>query len=148
MVTMMLLQLMDQSDLRAAHRHASWLRRPAVQQVEIGEGLLDGTERVQTAAALRRWFNDCGCGVGTIALLTTMAALLLTFGWTLPSLAVALASGLIAALAGKLAGLAWSRHRIHHTLRRIADAAPTPASGLGPGRPEFPASQTLRLRQP
>jgi hypothetical protein len=146
---MMLVRLMDQSDLRAAHRHASWLRRPAVQQVEIGEALLDDeTERVQIAAALRRWFNDCGCGVGTIALLTTVATLLLTLGWTLPALAVALASGLVAALAGKLAALAWSRHRIHHTLRRIADAAPTPVSGVGSGRPKLPASRTLWLSEP
>jgi hypothetical protein len=133
-VTTMILRLLDQSDLRAAHRQASWLRRPAVQQVEIGEAFLDEQQRVRTAAALRRWFNDCGCGFGTAALLVTTVALLLALGRTLPSLAVALVSGLVAALAGKVAALAWSRHRIRRTLRRIADARAMPASDPVEGR--------------
>lgn len=142
----MRLQLESHDDLFQAAALASWLDRPSVSEVVVTLPWLDTDERSSSAQAIRRLFNDCGCAVGSISAMATVAAVLLpqvlTRGWSWPAVGSAVGAGVAAAVAGKLAGLAWSRWRLRARLRLLAQ----PRSG--PPETGQPRSGQPAPRQP
>ena len=110
-------------DLERATALASWLNRPTVTEVVIRLPWLDEDERHRYASAIRRLFNDCGCAVAAAAFIAALAATLLTHvperGWSWPLVGTSLVISITAALAGKLLGLACTRHRLRALLRRV-----------------------------
>jgi hypothetical protein len=123
------LTISSRGDAERAAASVTWLARPHFEAVHID---LDGFDMASAAALgtrIRRLFNDCGCAWGEITLAAAVVVLLLgppLVGW--PS-GLGWASGIaicaVAAVAGKLFGLAWSRRRVHHLLRQLA-ATSTP----------------------
>jgi hypothetical protein len=130
-VSLMRLVLESSDDLERATALASWLNRPTVTEVVVRLPWIDGDERHTYATAIRRLFNDCGCAVATAAFIAAVAASLLTpvvtRDWSWPLVGTSLVLSITAAVAGKLLGLAWTRHRLRALLRRVgrgASAAP------------------------
>ncbi|NJC68611.1 hypothetical protein HC031_02560 [Planosporangium thailandense] len=141
--------LESQEDVLQAAALASWLDRPSVSDVVVALPWLDTAERASSARAIRRLFNDCGCGVGSVAFVATVTAVVLprvlSRAWSWPSLGTAVGAGIAAAVAGKLAGLAWSRWRLRTRLRRLAETRPAesavpaaPAESAVPAAPVKP----------
>lgn len=127
-------------DLERAGAAASWLNRRRVAEVRLTLPGIDEPE--QTAERIRRHHNDCGCRFGELVLGLTVLALCvappLTHtarpGWPATILLLVLA-----AVVGKLAGLAWSRRRLRHHLRRLAVLAGSrDVGGGGDGRKGMP----------
>ncbi len=123
------LQLASRPDVDRALGLAGWLNRPGVRDVDLSLAGLDPAQRAQRAELIRRLFNDCGCAAGTVAFLAAAALALVIrvagSGWDWRSLGLAAGAGVGAAVAGKLGGLAWSRHRLRTELRRLGALSST-----------------------
>ena len=116
------LVIADGGDLRRAHDTASWLGRPRVERVVVTLPGLTEAERQRAGQRLRALHNDCGCRTGELSLVLTAAAV-----WLAPLAApvprpgwpVVLLLLVLAAVGGKLLGLARSRHLLREELRRL-----------------------------
>ena len=123
------LTISSRIDLERAVSSATWLSRPRVAAVHVS---LHGVDQASSAALgtrIGKLFNDCGCAWGEITLAAALVVLLLgpaLVGWPagLGGGGVVVI-GAVAAVAGKLFGLAWSRRRVRQLLRRLA-ATSTP----------------------
>lgn len=119
----MRLVLHGRSDLERTARLATWLSRPAVDDVSVTLPWLTEDERHRAARAIRRYFNDCGCLAGAPAFVIALAWCLAANPWPAgPAWSAAgytLLASVGAALAGKGAGLFWSRWRLRVLIRRI-----------------------------
>lgn len=122
----MRLVLDGRSDLERTERLATWLSRPAVDDVCVTLPWLDEDERHRVARAIQTYFNDCGCLVGAPAFVLALAWCLHASPWPDGSAWAAAGYTLLAsvgaALAGKGAGLLWSRWRLRVLLRRMTHA--------------------------
>ncbi|MGH3455822.1 MAG: hypothetical protein ACRDP2_15490 [Nocardioidaceae bacterium] len=107
--------LSSRADIERAIAAATWLNRPHAAEVRVAPPYVVDGDRI------RRLFNDCGCAWGEFALLAVVVATVFrTLVWDVTInwwwLAATLA---VAGVGGKLAGLAWSRHRLVTTLQRL-----------------------------
>ncbi len=117
------IEIADHADLDRAEALVSWLERPHLDRVIITLPGIGTTERERAAANLRHLFNDCGCAWGLAALVLAGAGSLLVWPSGARGVTGAVLGCLLAAVAGKLLGLAWSRRRLLallHTLRSAA----------------------------
>lgn len=97
-----------------------WFSRPQLVSVDIAIEGVDDRRAAVLGDRIRRLSNDCGCVWGETALLCGLIfSWLVGIGW---GWGVGVCAG--AAVVGKLAGLAWSRHRLVRLLRRLAAAPP------------------------
>lgn len=119
------IEIAERTDLDRAGALVSWLRRPHVDRVVVTLAALDARERERSAEAIRRLFNDCGCTWSAVALVGA-GGVALAAGRSVIGVAL---TALAAAVAGKLLGLAWSRHRLLARLRALRLAA-TPKEGI------------------
>jgi hypothetical protein len=118
------LTIADRTDAERAATTATWLSRPRVAAVEIAIHGVDAPRAAALGARIRRLYNDCGCAWGELALAAALVVVALgpaLVGW--PA-GLGWGSGVLvcagAAVAGKLAGLAWSRWRVRLLLRQLA----------------------------
>ncbi|MEV6816443.1 hypothetical protein [Micromonospora sp. NPDC051296] len=117
------IEIAGHADLDRAEALVSWLERPHLDRVTITLPGLDTTERERTAVTLRHLFNDCGCAWGLAALVVAGAGSLLAWPSGGRGIAVAVLGCLLAAAAGKLLGLAWSRRRLLALLHHLRSAS-------------------------
>jgi hypothetical protein len=128
------LVLATSDDLESAYAGATVLGRPWVDEVRVALPWLEEPERQAAARRLRRHHNDCGCRVGEVALAVAaltawLAPVLLDVdrpGW--PSVVLFL---VVAAVGGKLLGLAVSRRLLMLDLRRLSAGARIKEMGGG-----------------
>ncbi|MFD5389254.1 hypothetical protein ACFWMG_30895 [Streptomyces sp. NPDC127074] len=124
------------ADLKGAAALASWLDRPAVDEVVVRVPWLDADDRKDSAVMIRRLFNDCGCAAAatgfTLAASVFLVCQLAVAGWSWGSAGLAALAGVIAGTGGKLLALAWSRHRLRTLLLRMAETAPAGQRGDHP----------------
>jgi hypothetical protein len=122
-------------DVEHAGRLATWLNRPAVDQVVVSVPWLEVAERHRLARTLEMHFNDGGYAFGVPAFVAALAWCFYTGSWSsdaasLPAAAAyTVAVSVASAMGGKLAGLAWSRWRLRTLLRHIAAAEPSSPGG-------------------
>ncbi len=118
------LTISSRSDAERAAASATWLSRPRYESVRVDLEPLDQRTAASLSAQIRKLFNDCGCAWGELALVAAMITVLLgprLVGWPAShGWGSSIAICVIAAIAGKLAGLAWSRRRVRHLLRHLA----------------------------
>lgn len=117
------LTIASTEDAMAAMRLARWHRRPVLDRVVVAVPGMSQVEATALAAALKRNFNECGCGWGGFALLGT-AAVVSAASWLLkvallPSLGYVALLCVAAALVGRSAALAWSAWRVRVLLSRL-----------------------------
>ena len=123
------LTISSRIDLERAVSSATWLSRPRVAAVHVS---VDGVDQASSAALgtrIGKLFNDCGCAWGEMALAVALVVLLLGPGlvaWPAGlNWAGVVAICAVAAVAGKLFGLALSRRRVRQLLRRLAVTSTT-----------------------
>ncbi|PZG16421.1 hypothetical protein C1I95_17700 [Micromonospora craterilacus] len=117
------IEIADHVDLDRAEALVSWLERPHLDRVTITLPGLDTTERERAAVTVLRLFNDCGCAWGLAALVLAGTGALLVRPDGGQGIAGVVLAGLLAAAAGKLLGLAWSRRRLLALLHNLRSAS-------------------------
>ena len=118
------LTIANRSDAERAAASATWLSRPRFEAVRIDVEHVDGFTAASLSAQIRKLFNDCGCAWGEVILAVALITVVLgppLAGWPAGlGWGRSIAICVVAAVAGKLAGLAWSRRRVRQLLRRLA----------------------------
>jgi hypothetical protein len=135
------LVLATADDLQRTYDAASWVGRSRVDHVLVALPWVGEPERSAVARRVRRYHNDCGCRMGELVLGVAVLVLWLAPpalhvarpGW--PSVVLLL---VLAAVGGKLLGLAWSRRQLKGELRRLGDGARTESGGGRDGRNRVP----------
>ena len=124
----MKIQLNNRDDVERARSLATWLSRPAVDQVVITIPWLPERQRARLEKRIKYLFNDCGCLWGGPVFLVVFSAVLVTkwssggFSW--PTLGVSFGIGAMAALTAKFTALACSGVRLKSLLNRIIGLEP------------------------
>ena len=113
------LVLADADDLRRAYAGATWLRRERVDHVLVALRSVPEPTRAEAARRVRRHLNACGCRAGEAALVLALAVALL-IPWHPVGPAPTAVLVVLAGLAGRLLGLAWSRRQLRNDLRGLA----------------------------
>ena len=120
----MTLVIEDAHDLDRTARLASWFDGPAVGQVHVRLPWLDHGERMRSARAVARYFNECGSLWAAPAFLSVLAWAALGAPWssfgTLAATAISLMLATVAALVATVSARAWSRWRLQVLLARLA----------------------------
>lgn len=117
------LVLDDDTAVAAATERAVWLGRERLDDVQVRLPGIGARQARESADRIRRLTNDCGCRWGEASLV--LAVLVLWAGPTVvgaagPGPAVWVLVVLVAAVGGKLAGLAASRVRLRNELGHLA----------------------------
>jgi hypothetical protein len=118
----MTLDISTIADLDRATHLASWLQRPRVHAVLVELPWVPPDERRRVDRTAARYFNDCGCFWGMPAFVTVLLTCQMWAPWFESrwlGFGVSLLVSVEGALAGKLAGLAWSRWRLTRLLQGL-----------------------------
>lgn len=128
------LVLATPEDIEQVYADASVLGRRPLDEVRVDLPWLTDDERESAARRVRQHHNDCGCRAGELVL--ALAALSI---WLAPDLLDVARPGwpdaalllVVAAVAGKVLGLALSHRALRNELRRLRSGARTDEWGGG-----------------
>ena len=124
----MTLVIEDAHDLDRTAQLASWFARPAVGQVHVRLPWLDHGERMRSASALARLFNECGSLWAAPAFLSVLAWGALGAPWSAWGTVAAMAISLLLATVGGPGG-----DRSRPGLEPLAAAGAAGPAGPRPG---------------
>ena len=128
------LVLATAKDVEQAYVRATLLGRRPVDEVQVALPWLSEHERQSAARRVRQNLNDCGCRTGELVL--ALVGLTVFLGPALlrldrPGWPVVVLLLVVAAVGGKLLGLALSRRRLRLDLRRLSSGAAIKKAGGG-----------------